>query len=516
VKTLVTMREALTDRAYFGGLLAGDSWAAWRVLLIAIVGETLTSDERAVFRTLTGREHEPEEPVEEFWAVIGRRGGKTRSMAVLAAYLASCVDHRSALAPGERGVIPLLAASVTQAASAFAFVEGVFMTAPHLKELVESATADTLSLTTGIDIRVRPAAYRTIRGITCVAAIADELAFWRSDDSANPDREILKALRPSLATTGGPLICISSPHAKRGELFNTYKRHYGPHGHPLILVAQAASRTMNPSLSQRVIDRAREEDPEAASAEYDARFRDDIAVYISREAIESAVDTGLLVRPPLDGVVYFAFVDPSGGSSDSMTMAIAHREGQRVVLDLIAERKAPFSPESVVGEFAELLKQYRVSTVKGDRYAGEWPKERFAVHGVNYLPAGMNRSEIYLSFLPALNSCVVDLLDSPRMVSQFVALERRTSRGGKDSVDHGPGGHDDVANSVAGAIVSAFRKPPVEEGYSPPFAPTMPRNIPGGSAGPSPFADSSMKPGGDPIPESLPPGTRPFFQYSDY
>jgi hypothetical protein len=29
-------------------------------------------------------------------------------------------------------------------------------------------------------------------------------------------------------------------------------------------------------------------------------------------------------------------------------------------------------------------------------------------------------------------------------------LERRTARGGKDSVDHAPGGRDDVANVVAG------------------------------------------------------------------
>ena len=257
LKKLITMREALADPGYFGTLLSGESWQAWRVLLIAIVGEELTDEERAIFKALTDRDSEPLEPVEEFWAVIGRRGGKTRSMAVLAAYLAACVDHRESLAPGERGVIPLLAASVQQAASAFAFVEGIFAVAPNLKDLVDGATSDTLSLTTGVDIQVRPASFRTIRGITAIAAIADELAYWRSDDSANPDKEILKALRPSLATTGGPLIAISSPHAKRGELYGMFKRHYGPGGDPLVLVAKAPSRTMNPTLPQRVIDRAK-------------------------------------------------------------------------------------------------------------------------------------------------------------------------------------------------------------------------------------------------------------------
>ena len=40
---------------------------------------------------------------------------------------------------------------------------------------------------------------------------------------------------------------------------------------------------------------------------------------------------------------------------------------------------------------------------------------------------------------------------SERLVNQLCGLERRTARSGKDSIDHGPGGHDDLANAVAGA-----------------------------------------------------------------
>jgi hypothetical protein len=164
------------------------------------------------------------------------------------------------------------------------------------------------------------------------------------------------------------------------------------------------------------------------------------------------------VRAPLDDVAYFGFVDPSGGSNDSMTMAIAHRERETVVLDCIAERKAPFSPDSVVSEFVETFKQYRISTIAGDRYAGEWPRERFSVHGITYRSAELNRSELYLAFLPVLNSGRLSLLDNQRMVAQFAGLERRTGRSGKDSVDHAPGSHDDVSNSVAGVISLASNK----------------------------------------------------------
>lgn len=455
LRKLVTMREALSSDGYFGRLLGGDSWRSWRALLIAIVGEELTEDERAIFNSLTGREREPLEPVEEFWAVIGRRGGKTRSMAALAAYIAGCIDHRETLAPGERGVLPILAASTVQASQAFNFVSGVFATAPNLKDLCENETVDTISLSSGVDITIRPASFRTIRGITAVAVIADEIAFWRSDDSANPDTEILRALRPALATTGGLLAAISSPHAKRGELYTTFKRHFGPTGHPSILVAKAPSLTMNPALSPRVVERAFELDPEAASAEYGAEFRGDIGVFIARDVLEACFARGVTVRPPIENVGYFAFTDPSGGSSDSMTLAIAHRENDRTILDCVAERKAPFSPDSVVAEFAETLKAYRISTVTGDRYAGEWPRERFSAHGITYQPAEKNKSEIYLAFLPMLNSGRVDLLDNARAIVQFLGLERRTSWAGRDTIDHAPNAHDDVANAVAGVMTSA-------------------------------------------------------------
>jgi hypothetical protein len=449
---LVTMREALSNPRYFGTMLSGKSWAAWRVLLIAIVGEELTEDDRVIFRELKGRQNEPLRPVDEFWAVVGRRGGKTRAMAVLSAYLAACIDYRDLLAPSERAKLPLIAASKEQAATAFAFTRGAFAASPILRDLVIDATAGVIRLTTKIDIEIRSASFRTIRSITSVAAVCDEIAFWRSDESANPDTEILKALRPTLATTGGPLIAIGSPHAKRGELYQRFQRHYGADGNARILVAKAPTHLMNPSLPQSVIDRAYEEDPEGASAEYGAEFPGDIEVFVSREALDDCVEKGVHARAPLAGVHYQAFCDPSGGSNDSMTLAIAHGENGQAILDCVVERKAPFSPDDVCREFAATLKSYRTTTVTGDRYAGEWPRERFAAHGIDYQPAEMNRSALYLSFLPLVNARRAALLDNERLIVQFAQLERHTSRGGRDTVDHIRGAHDDMANAVAGAL----------------------------------------------------------------
>ena len=130
--------------------------------------------------------------------------------------------HRAILAPGERALLPVLAQTKEQAANCFGFVTGVFAASPLLRHLVEGQTSDTLMLASGLDIVVRPASFRSSRGSTMIGVIADETAWWRSDNSSNPDVEILRALRPGLLTTKGPLIAISSPYSRRGELWRNY------------------------------------------------------------------------------------------------------------------------------------------------------------------------------------------------------------------------------------------------------------------------------------------------------
>jgi hypothetical protein len=251
---------------------------------------------------------------------------------------------------------------------------------------------------------------------------------------------------------GAMLLCASSPYARRGALWDAFRRYFGKDDTGL-LVWKAATRTMNPTVPQAVIDRATERDAASAAAEYGAQFRTDVETFVSREAVEAVTRPGVYERPPVPGVRYVGFVDPSGGSSDSMTLAIAHREGAVAILDAVRERCAPFSPQEVVAEFAETLKRYRVSRVTGDRYGGEWPPEAFRKAGIRYDPSPLTKSEIYRALLPKLNSGEVDLLDVPRIGAQLVSLERRTNRGGRDTIDHPPQGHDDLANAVAGSLV---------------------------------------------------------------
>src|SRR5688572_24387660 len=111
----VSMRQALDDPQLLGRTLDGDTWSAWRILLIAAMGERLTVEERKVFKELTGRHREPRKRVDELVAVVGRRGGKSRALSVFASYLATLVDHKHVLSPGERGVALLIAPDQRQA-----------------------------------------------------------------------------------------------------------------------------------------------------------------------------------------------------------------------------------------------------------------------------------------------------------------------------------------------------------------------------------------------------------------
>jgi hypothetical protein len=251
---------------------------------------------------------------------------------------------------------------------------------------------------------------------------------------------------------------------------------------------------MNPTYDQSQIDKEIAKDEPRARAEYLAEFRNDIEAFLTRDAIEACVSPGVLERAPSQNIKYVGFVDPSGGGADAFTIAIAHRDKTDLILDAVRERVRA-SPEATVAEYAELLKSYRIATVVGDNYGGDWPKEAFLRNGIEYRKSDKVRSELYLATLPLINAQRADLLDVPKIVNQFMTLERRTGRQGKDAINHAPGGHDDLVNAIAGALVLAndFAQPMT---FHVPFVVSRPRGDI--SAIPGAGGYSSEKPGGWP------------------
>lgn len=56
------------------------------------------------------------------------------------------------------------------------------------------------------------------------------------------------------------MLCSSSPYIRKGELWSAYDRQLG-RDDATVLIWRAPTRTMNPSVPQRVIDEALAEDP---------------------------------------------------------------------------------------------------------------------------------------------------------------------------------------------------------------------------------------------------------------
>ena len=304
-----------------------DTWRAWRAFLCALFGlpfEDGPAEE--LFEECTGRlATGPTEAAEEAWLIVGRRGGKSFIMALLAVFLACFKDYRPYLAPGERAMVLLIAADRRQARVLMRYIRGFLTNVKMLKRMVQRESAEGVDLNNSVSIEIATASFRAVRGYTCCAILADEIAFWHSEESSsNPDSEILAALAPSTATIpNAVLICASSPYAKRGVMWDALRKHYGKPTGPLVW--KAPTRVMHPTVRQSLVDAAMERDPAAARSEWLAEFRDDIAAFVSREIVESCVDPNEIERAYNPALRYTAFVDPSGGSSDSFTLAIAHK-----------------------------------------------------------------------------------------------------------------------------------------------------------------------------------------------
>ena len=339
-----TILDALRDPALFAPSFPLPTWRPWLCCAAVLFGLTdqLNAAERGFARECLGGRPLSTTPAAEAWLIIGRRGGKSRFAAVVAIFLACFRDYRFILAPGERGVVMIIAADRRQAGVVHRYISALLHAVPMLEALIANETKESIELTNRIVVDVHTAAYRSIRGRTVVGAICDEVAFWRSEDSANPDTEILNALRPSTATVPGAMVLgISSPYARKGKLWRAFRNHYGQ-AHDRVLVWKAATCRMNPSVPEAFVDQAYAEDATVAAAESGAEFRGDLESFVSQDAIDAVTISGRRELPVMGNVTYTAFCDPSGGSSDSMTLAIAHREKTRAVLDVVREMKPPF------------------------------------------------------------------------------------------------------------------------------------------------------------------------------
>ena len=399
--------RAFEDVRLLGAALADDdpaTWKVWRVALKATFGIELNREEARAFASIAGGRSPPTKRVRELWAVVGMRGGKSRIAAAIVCYVACFGQHR--LAPGERGLCLVLAASVEQAKVVFSYAHAFLTSSAALRQEIEDVTSTEIRLRNGITIAVHANSFRSVRGRSVLCCVLDEVSFWRSDDSATPDTEVYSAILPSLVRPNGDtglLVGISSPYRRTGLLHAKHKKHFGISGDD-VLVVQGSSKVFNPGLSDETIAAQKLADPTAASSEWDAAFRADLTTFLDDALIERAIDRARPIElPPMRWPAHYrCFVDAAGGAvaGDYYAVAVGHKEDQRYVIDVVRGRKGPFDPKQVTEEYAQLCREYRVATVYGDLYSHQWVQQAWRDCDIQYVPSDLNASQIYLEALP--------------------------------------------------------------------------------------------------------------------
>lgn len=440
-------------------LKGGADWSGWRAFLGASFGLPLSPKEMEIFQTATGRKASPQAKAREVWMICGRRARKSAIASVIGVYVAAFKDHRPHLAPGERAQIPIIAKNTTEAKTIKDFIVAILSSSPELSHLLEGTpTAEIVRLKTRCDFAIRACSITAVRSKAIPLFIGDEIAFWHTDDAANPDRAILESVRPAMLSYGGDgmIMGLSSPYARRGVLWERFEQDFGKDGERLVWKAPTLMMHDTPEVRAEV-EKAFLDDPIAAAAEYGAEFRTDVAAFVTREMLESVTGEHFEIEPT-KGIKYTAFVDPSGGNSDSFTLGIAHWDPKLgSVLDLLWEKEAPFSTTEAVKEVTDLLKEYGLRRVTGDNFGGRVYQDMFRENGVTYSICKQRRTELYANLLPLINSNRCVLPNDAKLRNQFLLLDRRSLASGREIIDHPKGAHDDLCNAAAGALVTVNR-----------------------------------------------------------
>ena len=211
------------------------------------------------FRECTGRQEPPDKAAREAYLVIGRRGGKSFVLALIGVFLACFRDYRKYLAPGERATVMVIASDRKQARTVLR-MSRAFSTCRCCARSWSISAVSTSTCSIVSPSRSTPLASRAFVVIRSWPRCSMS---WRSgrpmivqvipiSKCSTPFDRAWQRSRMRL------LLCASSPYARKGVLYDAYRKHFGKDGD--ILVWQAPTRTMNPSIPQSLIERELDRD----------------------------------------------------------------------------------------------------------------------------------------------------------------------------------------------------------------------------------------------------------------
>ncbi len=461
-------------RRYLTGLSGGlQSWSSWFACGRVVYGLPVHNPRALrLIKECTGRDISKlsKNGYTTVILFIGRRGGKSKMSAGMAINEALFSGREKFLSSGERGLVSVISPSRFQSKIVLGYISGALHGSEILESQIVREDRESILLNNGVMIQILTGDFKSSRGFTQLCVIVEELNFFCISEESRVKNaaELVNSIRPSLLTTGGKLICISTKYRKSGWGFRQWQKYYGK-DNDRTLVWTAPTTVMNPTISESEIQELVAEDPSAGRAEFLDCWREDIEQFLPIEVIQACVIAGRKQLLPIGKKFsYFAFADCSGGRNDSAALAIAHLRDDKtqkgaVVIDFLKQYKSPHSPSEVVERQSVELKKYGLNRVTGDAYSAQWVVDAFKNNnGIIYEKSKLNKSQLFLEVLPRLCSPNgIELLDDNEVtVKQFASLERKTRSGGRDSIGcpSGSGFHDDVCNVIAGAAFISSEK----------------------------------------------------------
>jgi hypothetical protein len=446
-------------------ILGDDISPAQEAALRALYGLPMTADQLEIARRCAGQAWRPGTEYREAAFVCGRRSGKSDKLAAnVAIYEAFFRDHR--LSAGETGVVLLLAQNMRQAKVVKGYVEGKIERSPVLRGHVVASRAQELELDNRVTIAIHPSSFRAIRGLSVVACICDEVAYWWTEEGySNPDVEVVRAVRPAMATfPNAKLLLVSSPYAMSGVLWEMWQAR---NEDPDALVWHAPTALMNPTVSQRFLQREQRRDPETYEREYEATFTEALSSFLPGDAIDECIVRGRTDVPPDNHRhVYVAAID-AAFKGDRFTFAIVHREWERnqtVVVDYLTgwqgSRRAPVQLREVLPHIKAKCKEYWICEVYGDQYGAAPIGEALWGYSLKLKEVPFtqtSKADIYGTLRTLVVNRRIELPDHADLIKELRALELELVPGGMTRIGHPSraGAHDDYAAVVALAAMQA-------------------------------------------------------------
>lgn len=378
-------------------------------------------------------------------ARVGRRGGKSSTLCRFAVCEALFGGH--AIPPGDVGVVAFISVSRDEATQRLRTIRSILDALGVQHKPIES----------GIELEGKPIAFKVyaasvagVSGFTAIAVIADEVAKWRdADTGANPAREVLASLRPTMATQRkARMILSSSPFGTR----DAHAMAFAAGNNSRQIVAHAPTWIANPTISE---EQTHDDEPDEKvwSREYAAIPGADVDAAFAPELVARAVRDVHVERAgaPL------LLLDASAGRGDSYTWAAARHvlEGGRELvqvygigaLDGIFRER--MTADQIHDRVAEVARSVGATEIHGDAFESFARESAFRLRKLRYIVHDWtNASKVdaiakVREWLRDDSLVIEPGVEAERLRREMLAFQERISASGFLTYGARRGGHDD-------------------------------------------------------------------------